>query len=109
MKHAKHIKWREAKSIASLISQSGKQIITGYEGKEGVNFELHFRKDNYFPNHYSAIWYLANDGETIMGSGTITIEKDTKRVMDYDGCFYLASEIVSKLKSLGYDVSELID
>ena len=105
MNHAKRIKWREAKSVASLVSQAGNQIITGYEGKAGVNFSLTF--NDKYADYLDVYWWLANDDETIVGCGSITISKATKAVIDYDGCFYLASEITKKLKSLGYDVTEL--
>lgn len=103
MSHANKIEWTEADAVASMVGQSGVKL---YEGKAGVRFRLTFVPDNHESYHY-AHWSLVSGDERVSGSGGIWISKKSNAVFDYDGCFELPHQITAKLKSLGYDCSEL--
>jgi hypothetical protein len=47
-----------------------------------------------------------SDDESIYGEGGIHIDI-TNTIYDYDGCFFLAPQVISMLKDLGYDVEDL--
>lgn len=107
--HPADIEWREHDCVASMIDANGTIL---QKSKPGVTFKLRFKTNRakVEPCFYVS-WSMWNDSQTIYGEGGIWIDQRERgmmgRVFDYDGCFELPKEIVSRLSALGYDCSDL--
>lgn len=107
--HPAIIEWREHDCVASMIDANGTIL---QKSKAGVTFKLRFKSNRAkVEDCFYVSWEMWNDSQTIYGEGGIWIDQRERgmmgRVFDYDGCFELPKEIVSRLSALGYDCSKL--
>lgn len=92
-KHSVHF----PESGANTVHQSGRALS---KWSKGLTVDIYQREDN-APH----AWEVYTDNQREHGSGCLGF--DGKSLEDYDGCFYLPTEVMDVLDALGYDTQNM--